>query len=387
MSNQKAFTIVEMLTAVLILGIIIVGLFSIFKYQSNVGADSWIKKGARDTVSRAMRMIADDLRHAGYGLTEKDEDNFDPITLSVYATGTVKRFPDDMWVDNSVTPPRMIPKSGGRGYYNLNKSGLKTLVDFDFDKDTAEDLYYTDLYISYGRYLGIGSYESGVPVIYKNQAYVKGEEQPGTDVALGQNIVFDEDSAGNYYKGYVIGAFIGRSSASYLAQAPVTVDYCWNDSNRTPKEARCRLTGGGFTGGYRYAPAIRYSLVNDTLYRNFGSGTTPASDGSKPIQVPLVGKEVVATNANRSFIVKDFLVRFDFYNSFTPGVPLRQPGSDSDTGLNLTTSGNTDARNLRMIEVVIVYEVRDPNRTAKQGTIIARSEIIAPRSIVYTAAY
>jgi prepilin-type N-terminal cleavage/methylation domain-containing protein len=381
MSNQKAFTIIELLTAVLILGIIIVGLISIFRYQSNVGGDSWVKKGARDTVGRAMRMLADDLRHAGYGLTEEDEDGFDPLTLAIYATGTVKRFEDDTWMDNSSSPPRKISKSGTIGYYNYNQSGMKQPVDFDFDKDNADDYYYTELYISYGKYLSIGSYEDNDPVIYNKNAYVKGEEQTGTEISLGENVVFHEDSGGYSYKGYVIGAFIGRSNTSYMAQAPITVDYCWNDSSLAPKAARCRITGGGFSSGYRYAPAIKYSLSNDTLYRNLGSGETP--DGVN-IQVPLLGKE---TGGTQSFIVRDFLVRFDFFNSSNPTIPIRQPSSLSDTGLNLTNSGDTAARKLRMVEVVIVYEVHDPTRTTKQGTLVARSEIIAPRSVVYTSSY
>ena len=381
MSNQKAFTIIELLTAVLILGIIIVGLISIFRYQSNVGADSWVKKGARDSVGRAMRMLADDLRHAGYGLTEEDEDGFDPLTLAIYAAGAVKRFPDDSWVDSSSNPVRTIPKSGAIGYYNHNQSGMKMEVDFDFDKDNAEDLYYSELYISYGKYLGIGSYEGDDPVIFKHNAYVRGEEQPGTEIDLGENVVFTEDSSGNSYKGYVIGAFIGRAGTTYMAQAPVTVEYCWNDDSKTPIEARCRITGGGLLSGYRYAPAIKYSLNNGTLYRNQGSGQAP--NGAN-IQVPLLGKE---TGGNQNFIVRDFLVRFDFYNSIDPSTPIRQPGSLSDTGLTLTNSGDNSARNLRMVEIVIAYEVLDPTRTSQQGTLVARSEIIAPRAIVYASAY
>jgi type II secretory pathway pseudopilin PulG len=92
--NGGGFTLVELLTGLIILAVIILISFSFFIYQSRMAAAAYKKSAGHESVAMALKLIQRDLAHAQNGLSSNPE-------LAVFATSSSGGFYHELYINYS----------------------------------------------------------------------------------------------------------------------------------------------------------------------------------------------------------------------------------------------------------------------------------------------
>lgn len=219
--------------------------------------------------------------------------------------------------------------------------------------NNASDRYYTKIYINYGRYLKIASPEDSNNTVFNWSAYVEGNDfisstativQPsGTATTAAFATQFDADS---------IKAFICYDPTAKTLKTPVENVTC------NKADGKCSIAGGiGLTASDLYAPAVIYDY-----------------DSARK-QIRRNGEAILGDNLN--LFVNSFQIRFEFYNSADPSNPFLAPTATKDY-----FDSTFPFQDLRLVEITLECEVKDPTNQSATGTKMTYREYVAPRAIL-----
>lgn|GEM_PF-5988213 len=303
--NDGGFTLVELLTALIILAVIIIISFSFFIYQSRMAAASYKKSAGHESVAMALKLLQRDLAHAQNAL-----------------------------------------------YSNSELAFLVT------DENNLNDGFYHELYINYSKFLN-SHYVVTAPNVFtglgykRNSEVISGvftidassEDERNANLAnIGCALIANDPyTAGNIQAKIVKGAFGGTGTfpATFTLENPA-----------------------GLPGNYKLAPAIGYKRIDitdpvsllpyGTLVR-YGSNITGATNVGQRI----LGGEFQETASGDAgigqvptLVINEFRIRCLFVD--LDGVTLVWVPSATKTFTGLP------AANLRYVEVGIRYSTQEP---------------------------